>query len=99
MSDNSAAATTPLKKGVRKELALLSGLLFFGLVLMPIAIFAVGQSIFGAYGGHGYGDFFGTLTAKLRGGDIVAWFLVLSPYLAWQILRLTVFAWRKSREL
>ena len=78
---------------------MLSGLLFCGLVLMPLAIFEVGQSIFGAYGGHGYGDFFGSLSAKLRGGDTVAWFLVLSPYLGWQVLRLTVFAWRKSREL
>lgn len=76
---------------------MLTGLLFFGLVLMPIAIFEIGQSIFGAYGGHGYGDFFGSLSAKLRGGDTVAWFLVLSPYLVWQVLRLTVFAWRKSR--
>lgn len=80
----------------RKELLLLSLLLFFGLVLMPIAIYVVGDAIFGEYGGHGYGAFFKTLSGKLRSGDGVAWFLVLSPYLVWQVFRLMVFAWRRS---
>jgi len=87
---------TGWKKSIRKELFLLIGLLFFGLVLMPIGIYFIGQSLFGAYGGQGYGDFFGTLSQKIRAGDTVAWFLVLSPYLVWQCLRLTAFAWRLS---
>lgn len=90
---------TGLKKTVRKEAFLLIGLLFVGLVLMPIGIYLVGQSLFGAYGGQGYGDFFGTLSQKIRGGDTVAWFLVLSPYLVWQCLRLTAFAWRLSGRI
>lgn len=73
---------------------MLSVLLFFGLVLMPIAIYVVGGAIFGDYGGHGYSDFYKTLSGKLRHGDGVAWFLVLSPYLVWQIVRLMAFAWR-----
>jgi hypothetical protein len=88
-----------LRKNIRKEIGLLAGLLFFGLVLMPIAVYLVGQSIFGAYGGQGYGDFFGTLSEKIRAGDKVAWFLVLSPYLIWQCLRLTVRAWRFSGRM
>lgn len=83
-----------LKNVIRKEVGLLAGLLFFGLVVMPIAIFWVGQSIFGAYGGHGYSEFFGIISEKIRAGDRVAWFLVLAPYLAWQCLRLTALAWR-----
>lgn len=83
-----------LKNVIRKEFGLLVGLLFFGLVLMPIAIYWVGQTIFGAYGGHGYSEFFGTISEKIRAGDRVAWFLVLAPYLAWQSLRITAFAWR-----
>lgn len=83
-----------LKKVARKESLLLLWLVFFGLVLMPIAIFWIGQSLFGAYGGQGYGDFFGTLSLKIRTGDRVAWFLVLSPYMVWQCLRLTALAWR-----
>lgn len=85
-----------LKKTLRKEVALLTGLLFFGLVIMPVAIYWLGQGVFGAYGGQGYGDFFGTLSGKIRSGDAVAWFLVLSPYLIWQCLRLTALAWRLS---
>lgn len=85
-----------LKKIIRKEVGLFIGLLFVGFVLMPVAIFWVGQSLFGAYGGEGYGAFFGTISEKIRGGDGVAWFLVLSPYLVWQCLRLTLTAWRYS---
>lgn len=89
------AITGDLVKHIaRKEVALFVGLLFVGLVLMPIAIYLVGGKVFGAYGGYGYGDFFGTLSGKIRAGDAVAWFLVLAPYLAWQILRLTWHGWR-----
>jgi len=88
--------STELKKIARKEALLLLGLLFFGLVLMPIMIYWVGQTLFGAYGGQGYGDFFGILSQKIRAFDAVAWFLVLSPYLVWQCLRLTAYAWRLS---
>ncbi|MBT8090205.1 MAG: hypothetical protein KJO01_08355 [Gammaproteobacteria bacterium] len=83
-----------VKRGIRRELGLFVGLLFVGFVLMPVAIFWVGQSLFGAYGGQGYSDFFGTISEKIRSGDGVAWFLVLSPYLVWQCLRLTALAWR-----
>jgi hypothetical protein len=69
-------------------------LLFLGFVLMPIAIYVVGRDLFGEYGGAGYGEFFNMLSGKIRSGDRVAWFLVLSPYLAWQTLRLTRFGWR-----
>jgi len=86
-----------LKQRILKEAALFTGLLFVGLVLMPIAIYWVGQNVFGEYGGQGYSDFFGTLSTKIRGGEFVSWFFVLSPYLAWQLLRLTSFAWRRLK--
>ena len=85
-----------LKQFVVKESALLLGLLFLGFIIMPIAIYWVGQDVLGEFGGHGYADFFGSLSAKIRSGDLVAWFFVLSPYLAWQTLRLTLFAWRAT---
>ena len=84
------------KDAARKELALLLGLLFLGFVIAPIAIYWVGQNLLGDFGGHGYADFFGNLSAKIRGGDSVAWFFVLSPYIAWQVLRLMRFAWRRT---
>lgn len=83
-----------IKQLAIRESALFIGLLFVGLVFLPIAIYLVGQSVFGAYGGVGFSEFFGTLSAKVRHGDIVAWFLILSPYLSWLCLRLSVFAWK-----
>lgn len=84
-----------LSPNVRKEAALFVALAFVGIVILPVAVFYVGQAIFGAYAGTGYSDFFGAISGKLRGLDSVAWFLVLSPYLALQCLRITVFAWRR----
>ena len=79
---------------VTREAALLTGLLFVGLVLAPVALYWIGQKLLGQFGGQGYGDFFGTLSANFRSGDPATWFLVLSPYLAWQMLRLTAWGWR-----
>lgn len=95
MSESPSSIVTILKK----EGALLAMLLFFGLVLLPIAIWFVGKTVFGTYGGAGYADFFGTLSGKIRNGDLVAWFLVLSPYLVWQCVRLMVFGWRTAGKL
>ena len=83
-----------LRKTLTRELALFAGLLFVGMVVVPISLYLVGDDIFGEYAGHGFGDFFGTLSAKLRNGENVAWFFVLSPYLVVQLLRLTAFGWR-----
>jgi len=88
----------PIRQVALKETALFLGLLFLGFVLVPIAIYGVGQDLLGEFGGHGYADFFGSLSAKIRSGDATAWFVVLSPYLVWQTLRLTTFAWRTTNK-
>lgn len=95
MSDNPAPAVKILKK----EGALFAILLFVGFVLLPVAVWFVGKAVFGAYGGTGYADFFGVLSGKIRSGDLVAWFLILSPYLVWQCLRLMAFGWRVVGKL
>ncbi|MDA0705612.1 MAG: hypothetical protein O2907_02970 [Proteobacteria bacterium] len=82
------------KQRYLREVALFLSLLLVGLVLLPITIYVVGGAVFGAYGGQGFGDFFGIVSGRFRNGDAIAWFLVLSPYLVWQILRLTALAWR-----
>ena len=89
--------SSKLKIVAKRELALFSGLLFVGFVLMPVLIYEVGQLVFGAYGGAGYREFFSNLSEKIRSGNLVAWFLVLSPWLGWQCLRLTGLAWRATR--
>ena len=95
-----AAQNTPtqstLRRIVTKEAALLSGFLLFGLVALPIIIYKVGIVVFDVYGGAGFGDFYRTLSGKIRQGDAVAWFLVLSPYIGWQCLRLLAAAWRMT---
>ena len=95
MSDKSPSLSRILKK----ESAIFAGFLFVGVVLLPIVIWFVGKIVFGAYGGAGFAEFFGTLNGKIRSGDLVAWFLVLSPWLALQILRLMVFGWRAVHKL
>lgn len=86
-----------LKKTLFRETALLVILVFAGLVLLPVAIYWIGPLVLGEYGGYGFADFFGSLGARIRSGEPAAWFLVLSPYLAVQTLRLMRFAWRSTR--
>ena len=76
-----------LRKTITRELALLLGFVFFGLVILPVAIYLVGEAIFGDYGGSGFGHFFSEISSRVRRGDTATWFLVLSPYLGWQTLR------------
>ena len=87
--------TTPtLGQSAKREAVLFASLLLFGLLLLPAAIYLVGQAIFGDYGGDGVAEFYGGLHRRIRDGDMVVWFLVLSPYLFWQTLRLTVLIFR-----
>ena len=83
-----------MKQVVLRETAIFLGLLLFGLVILPVGIYLVGDKVFGSYAGHGFGDFFGALSSKFRIGEPVAWFLVLSPYIGVQIIRLTMLGWK-----
>lgn len=87
-----------LKQTLLNEVALFLGLFFAGIVLLPIAIYLVGQAVFGDYGGQGFTDFYASLHYELRRGQQVTWYLVLSPYLGWQLFRLTIYAFRKLRS-
>jgi hypothetical protein len=94
-----AAAPTILKKRLQTELALFLILLLVGLLLLPISIYLVGDAIFGDYSGSGFAEFYQSVHDGLRRGDSAIWFLVLSPYLGWQVLRLTVIGFRHSRNI
>lgn len=76
----------------------MAGFLFVGLVVLPIGVYLVGQVIFGDYGGQGFAQFYVDLSGRVRSGDGAALFLVLSPYLAWQTLRLIGLGWRLTRR-
>lgn len=77
-----------------RETALFLMCLFSGVLLLPIAIYLVGQNIFGDYGGAGFAEFYGDLHSQVRNGELVVWFLILSPYLLWQSLRVTFALFR-----
>lgn len=84
------------KKVALKETALFLGLWFVGIAVLPVIIYVVGQSIFGEYGETGFSNFYGMLHSEFRAGKPVVWFLMLSPYIAWQLLRLTAFGFRRA---
>lgn len=74
-------------------------MLFLGIVILPVAIWFVGNSVFGDYGGAGYGDFFGNLVLKIVSGNLATWFLVLSPWLTLQAVRLALAGWHHAGKL
>ena len=88
----------PINKAVRRETILFLVLLLVGLLLLPAAIYAVGQSVFGEYGGTGIADFYRGIFSRVSDGDSVVWFLVLSLYIGLQSLRLTIWLFRRSRR-
>ena len=90
---------SPIRKTFVREGVVFLSLLLFGVLLLPVAVYLIGQTVFGAYGGDGYGEFFATLAGKLVAFEWAAWFLVLSPYLAIQAFRITVFGWRASATM
>jgi hypothetical protein len=95
LSDQKAS----LQKTLKKEAALFVVMLSVGLVLLPMLVWFVGKAVFGDYGGHGFADFFGTLSSGFRAGDGGAWFLVLSPWLVLQVVRLAVAGWKLAGKL
>ena len=82
------------KSTATRESVLFLWLLAAGLFLLPVAVYVVGRALFGEYGGTGFTAFYGMLHGELRSGAPSVWFLILSPYLIWQLLRLTIRAFR-----
>lgn len=87
-----------LKNSLRREVFLLILMLFIGILVIPVGIYFVGAEIFGEYAGHGFGDFFSALQADLRSGEPVVLFLVFSPYIVWQVLRLSIRLFLKLKR-
>lgn len=85
-----------LKQTAKKETALFLCLLLTGLLILPLAVYLVGNSVFGDYGGAGFSAFYGALHSAIRAGDPVVLFLVLAPYVIWQLSRFTTWAFRQS---
>lgn len=91
-----AQAGTTMSDRIRNEAILAGLLLAFGLFILPVAIYFVGQQIIGEYEGNGAVGLVLALWSALVRADGVAWILVLSPYLVIQLLRLTWKIWRRA---
>lgn len=92
MSASTNAATSRWKK----EAVLFGLLLLFGIAVLPFAIYAVGNAVFGEYGGGEYRDFHIGILTSMFSGHWTLIFLVLSPYLMLQTLRLSISACRRQ---
>jgi len=86
------------QQDLKRESLLLVILIAVGAVLLPAAVWFVGQAVFGAYADGGFGSFYGALFARVAAGERSAWFLVLSPYLGVQTLRAMLLAWRLTQS-
>ena len=84
------------RESVLNEVFLFVALLLVGLLLGPVVIYFVGGQVFGEYAGQGFGDFYGAIHADLRSGAWVAVFVVLSPYLVWQLVRFSIRFFRNK---
>ena len=78
----------------RKEALLLVVCLALGAFVLPVAVYIVGRAMFGEFGGGGLMDFYGSVQFSIWTLDPVVWFLVLSPYLVLQALRITLRIYR-----
>lgn len=81
-------------KSVRKEVTLLLVLTLVGMLVLPIIVYLIGTTVFGAYGSGGFATFYGTLHGEFRAGEPVVIFLMFAPYLVWQVLRWTIRGFR-----
>jgi hypothetical protein len=81
---------------IAREAAWFAGLLFVGMVILPVSIYLVGHAVFGEYGAGALGAFYARLLGGFLNGEPAVWFLLLSPYLLWQLGRLTIRSFRRA---
>lgn len=80
----------------QREAAIAAGLLAFGVLALPFAIYVVGQRLLGDYAdGAGPLLLAENIWLDLLALRLPAWLLVLSPYLLVQLARGVRRAWRR----
>jgi uncharacterized membrane protein HdeD (DUF308 family) len=81
----------------KKELTIAALLLGFGFLVLPIAIYWVGQQVIGEYAPDaGVLDLAEAIWSDLLQLRPSAWTLVLAPYLMVQLVRLAWFTLRRA---
>jgi len=81
----------------QREVTIAAALLAFGLLVLPFAVYFVGQQILGDYGdGLGALALAESIWVDLLSFRLAAWVLVLSPYLTIQLARGVRRIWRRK---
>lgn len=87
-----------LKKTLIREGITIALLLLAGLLLVPLSVYFVGTAIFGADSEDGGGAFAARFFAALADGSAAMWFMVTSPLIIWQLLRIAFHGARFRRS-
>jgi len=83
-----------------KELLIAAVMLVFGLVPVPMLVYWVGNQIVGEYGAEGgVWALVQNVWSDLAAGNVVAWILVVSPWLILQVWRLSRRLWRRQSDV
>ena len=86
-----------MRPDLKKELTIAAVLLGFGVLVLPPAVYWVGQQLIGEYAPDaGVLDLAESVWWDLLQLRIGAWTLVASPYVIVQLARLTRYAWRQA---
>ena len=81
----------------QREVAIAAAMLAFGLLVLPFAVYFVGQQVLGDYGdGLGALALAESIWIDLLSFRLAAWVLVLSPYLTIQLARGVRRIWRRK---
>jgi hypothetical protein len=83
------------KNGWQREIAIAAGLLAFGLILLPLTIYVVGQRLLGQYEGSGALGLAESIWLDLLALHPLTWLLVLTPYIVVQLARLARRIWQR----
>jgi hypothetical protein len=82
----------------QREVAIAAGLLAFGVLALPFAVYLVGERMLGEYGeGAGALDLAESIWLDLVALRPAAWILVLSPYIVIQLARVVRRIWRRKK--
>jgi hypothetical protein len=91
---------TRAKSRLRKELLVAAALLSFCLAALPVLVYWVGSRVVGEYyPDSGLSDFVWHIWSDLAAGSVLAWILIVSPYLIIQLLRLALILWRRRPDV